>query len=1101
MISATATTLTQLNTSQSIIAAPLCLIEYNMNELIDGVTATNTGGSTQTPAGDTIPFLKLFPLTTIIDPRRPKSGGIKYFIMNSSVTEPTLTYSTSSTMPYRLYYPGDKTVYKYWISNRASGNTLNNANITVSYPPAKTAVANKIVIKFETSHSAPTAWTVKINDNLISSNLPVSKIGSKPGVVEIYYNGSTWSTNLPTTPSTPIPITSLNVNVTSIDVANSYLGIIEVSARYVQDVTNYLSGFTITKQASNGTTQIMPVGDVTSNSLSLNLTCYDGTGFDYDKTLPFNSSKINLFKNIKVFPSIILNTTDIISQGVYYLDSSTLSEFGDITITALDGAKYLQEIITPDILIENSNSQAIIRRLLDGVGFTNYKFNTTTTDSSTISPYYWFTDDTKTVWQLIQDLCKDTQMIASFDEYDVLQFYTREWLFNKDQLTNYMFRYDNKNPFLANIVSLSKEDVPSSKAVKVNYNAWSNSAYSNSSDPLYQQPITYLGAGALTQSLLQVAPAETDAPLGVIHLEYIPELDNSFSSKSGYVVINHEVIEYDAVQYQYIDLNEYTAATQNFISTGQGQVVYPKNVWITADIDLAKYQSLSKPMSFKATGNLRIKTRNAFNILNSTSSSYASDMTHTVDVTSILNNWTTHLLDTKAHTLTNANNLISLDSGDSSNNMVPKSFLCIKPPTSGTHTIATTIAKLTGSTSSYALGTNMFFPVTYDKNGKASGVQTSVGCIAFSLSSDFKTGYILEIGTQVSASNKDLATRAVQLYRIDNGVKTVLTDSQKDQNSSIQNIYGGSLYKIDIKAERALNTKGKYVTAFKIMINNALITAQDGTATGLTESLPITNYIGLGSISGNAYYDYVYSLPISDTQFKSNDTYNLYAGFLGNNSYLVQKFGKFVLNKGTETQTAAYLEEFGPVARELKYIESKYTSRPGIPKYAIITLNPNVTLVGSSLDSFGMKAYVLNNTSAPIALADDAVKRFTVIGDSINPGDTLTYLDPAYSGVIAQDQIAFDSLWIQKESEAKALSDWMKTQWSKQQAVITMEVFGNPLLQIGDIVEISYLSNNLYSAEDTVPAGYSISKYIVLDVTQVWQNGLTTNIVARSIYT
>jgi hypothetical protein len=1095
MISASSATLDQLNQSQTITATPSCLIEYNMNSIIDGVTVTNTGGDTKNPAGDSTPFLKLFPITTIIDPRRPKIGGIKYFVMNSSVQEPTLAYSTSSSMPYRLYYPGEKTTYKYWISNRASGNTLNNANITVSYPQAKTAATNKIVIKFEVSHSKPTAWTVSLNGTTISTNAVVPD----SGVVELYYNGSAWSTTAFTTPTTPVAITSLNINVTSIDVANSYLGVIEVSARYIQDVTNYLNGFTVTKQASNGTNGLMPVGDVTSNSLSLELICYGGYAFDYDKTFPFDSSKINLFKNVKVIPSITLNGTDKAQQGIYYIDSFTLSEFGEVTITALDGAKFLQEIITPDILIEDSNSQAIIRRLLDGVGFTNYNFNTATKDSSTIAPYYWFTDDTKTVWQLIQDLCKDTQMIATFDEFDTLQFYTREWLFDNTKSTNYKFRYNANGSNLPNIVSMSKEDVPSSKAVKVNYSAWSNSSYANSSDPLYQQPVTWLGAGALTQTLPQVAPAETDASLGVVHLEYIPELDNSFSSKSGYIAINHEIIEYDAVQYQYVDITEYNQAVKDFASTGIHQTIYPKNVWITADIDLAKYQSLSKPMSFKVTGNLRIKTRNAFNILDSTSSSYAADMTHTVDVPGILGYWTTSILDTKAKAITETRNLISLDSGDSSNNKVPKSFLCIKPPTSGTHTLATTTAKLTGSTEAYALGTNMFFPVVYDGNGKATGVQTSIGAIAFSLSSDSKTGYILEIGTQISSANKDLAARSVQLYRLDNGVKTVLTDSQKDQNSAIQNIVGGSLYKVDIKAERVFNSKTlKYGTAFKIMIDNALITASDSSSA--QDSLPITDKIGLGSISGNTYYDYVYSLPITDTQFKSNDTYNLYAGFLGSNSYLVQKFGKFVLNKGTETQTAAYLEEFGPVARELKYIEAKYTSRPGIPKYAIITLNPNVTLVGSSLDSFGMKAYILNNTSAPIPLADDGVKRFQVIGDAINPGDTLTYLDPAFSGVIAQDQIAFDSLWIQKESEAKALSDWMKTQWSKQQSVITMESFSNPLLQMGDIVEISYPSNSLYSSEDTVPSGYSVAKYIVLDITQTWQDGLTTSVVARSIY-
>jgi len=1089
---ANSATLTQLNQSQTVIATPLCWIEYNMNDVIDNVSVANTGGDTKTPAGDSTPFIKLFPLTSIIDPRRPKIGGIKYFVMNTQVDQIPPAYATSTTLPYRLYYPGDKVTYKYWISNRASGTSLDNANITVSYPSAKTAVTNKIIIKFETSHSKPVTWTASLNGTAISTNATVPD----SGVVELYYNGSAWTTTPFTSPTTPVSVTSLNVHINTIDIANSYLGVIEVAAHYVQDVTNYISGYTATKQASNGTNGIVPVGDVTSNSLNLNLTCYDGSAFDYDKTFAFNSSKINLFKNIKVMPSIKMNGSDIIPQGIFYLESSTLSEFGDVTITALDGAKQLQEIITPDIVMENANSQSIIRRLLDGVGFTNYNFNTHGQDTSTISPYYWFTDDTKTVWELIQDLCKDTQMIASFDEYDVLQFYTREWLFDNTKATGFQFRYAQHGDNLPNIVSLSKEDVPSTKAVKVNYNTWSNSAYANSSDPLYQQPITYLGAGALTQTLLNFAPAEDGAPLGVIHTEYIPELDNSFSSKSGYVVINHEIIEFDAVQYEYIDLDKYNAAYKNYISTGVQQIIKKDLAWITADIDLAKLQAKSKPMSFVMTGNLRIKTRNAFDILDPASPTYIDDMTHKVELYSILSKWSTQLLDTKSGGVTTGTNLVSLDSGDSSANKVPKSFLAIKPPTSGTHTLISTTAKLASSTDAFALGTNMFFPVIYDSYGQSTGLQTSIGGMAFCLSSDSKNGYILEVGTQVSATNKDLTTRAVRLYKLKNGLKTALQDSQVDQNTSIQAIYGGSMYKVDIKGERIFDTKtSKYIMGFKIMIDNALITASD------PDCFEITDKAGLLSISGNTYYDYIYSLPIDNAQFKANDAYNLYAGFLGSNSYLVQKFGKFVLNKGTAYPEAGYIEEFGPVARELKYIEAKYTSRPAIPKYAIVTLNPNVTLVGSSLDSFGMKAYVLNNTSAPIALADDTVKRFQVIGDGINPGDSLTYLDPDFVGVIAKDQLAFDSIWIQKEEEAKHLSDWMKTQWSKQQAVITMEVFSNPLLQIGDIIEISYPSNNLYSSEDTVPTGYSVSKYIVLDVTQVWQDGLTTNIVARSIYT
>ncbi len=87
----------------------------------------------------------------------------------------------------------------------------------------------------------------------------------------------------------------------------------------------------------------------------------------------------------------------------------------------MDGAKVLQEAISPSILCEGYSSTAILRRLLDAVGFTNYNFNLAAADTSVFSPKYWWSDDTKTVWQSIQELCRDSQMIATFDENNVLQ--------------------------------------------------------------------------------------------------------------------------------------------------------------------------------------------------------------------------------------------------------------------------------------------------------------------------------------------------------------------------------------------------------------------------------------------------------------------------------------------------------------------------------------------------------------------------------------------------------------------------------------------------------------------------------------------------------
>ncbi len=73
----------------------------------------------------------------------------------------------------------------------------------------------------------------------------------------------------------------------------------------------------------------------------------------------------------------------------------------------------------------------------------------------------------------------------------------------------------------------------------------------------------------------------------------------------------------------------------------------------------------------------------------------------------------------------------------------------------------------------------------------------------------------------------------------------------------------------------------------------------------------------------------------------------------------------------------------------------------------------------------------------------------------------------------------------------------MRTQWSNQQTVLTLDIFPNPILEIGDIVEISYPNNLVYSTEDV---GKTAGKYVVLDIEQVYGSDPSTSITCRSIY-
>jgi hypothetical protein len=1049
------TALEAINKSVSYTSVPGCWIEYNMNDLIDGADIVSSTDVT-TSSGDTLPFKKLFPIKSIIDPRRPKTAGIKYFILNSAVNQYPTVYSASSNQTYRLYYPGDKVEYKYWVSKRAIGTSLTGCLLTVSYPVSKTAASNKITIKFETSHTKPNAWTVKIKNLAgVESTISTNAVVPNNGVVDLYYNGSSWSTTKFTTPSSPVGISEIKVEVTSVTTANEYVGIIEIAAKYIKDVTDRIVTFDVRKQSSSSSDGITPVGMVTANSLSIDLNCYDETGFMYD--------------------------SDKIPYGVFYAtEEISLSEYGDVSISALDGAGYLQKIMAPDILMRDYSSQAIIRRLLDSVGFTNYNFNTTTTDSSTVTPLFYYTNSTKTMWEHLQDLCNDTQMVAVFDEYDVLQFYTREYLFQNKNAA-FKFRYEKIGNNLPNIVDLKKTVVPSAKAVKVRYTPQLTSQYTYSADPVYESGIIKLGAAALTQTL-----SSSTGPGGSIFTEpvsvYESAVDHVFYQKAGYLLINKEVIEFDAIKYTYKVAGQNLTAEQ----------------WITSDIDIAKYQGLSEAGTFKPTGEFRIKQRNAFNLL-------TAPATHEVNLSAIKSRWTTYVYDKDAKTSTLNNNLITLESTDSQGLKTPRSMLTVNSlitatPTSTSptkYTISSTTAKtIRSGYSNFVAATSMYFPIAKNSDGTASGNQICVGGIAVCLNEDHTSGYIVHVEPVQSAVARDLKERCVKIIKVVNGVATTLPDSQTDSNQ-FQNITGGKMYNIQLKVNQTTNGTETYKT-FKLMIDNTEIFILD------KDPLPTTNRVGLVAGIGTARYDYLYTSPITESEFVTKEVYNPYKSYLGQNSFLVKQFSSFILSKGSVTEEIGYMEEFGPVAREIIKLSARITSgdnAPAIPRYPVITMNPFATIVGSNIDAFTMEAFVINNSGTYTMLSDGETKFFKVIGDSIVKSDSFEYIDPNLTDKEKQEQFAFDSNWIQKESEAKALSEWMKTQWSRQQTIIEMSVFFNPLLQIGDIVEISYPKSELYSSEDSsVPAGYSVGKYVVLDMNHDWVDGPSTKILCRSIY-
>lgn len=610
-----------------------CTIEYNMN-MLTNLSATSVTGPAYATVGGKEAFKKVFPLDTIIRPRRPEIAGVRYAILGDfspgyiAATKKGGDYinpkNTTYPIAYRTYYPGIDTSYKYWLSGLGQG-----ATISITYP--KTIVTNKIVAKFEISHATPPTWSIYGtiaggSETLLasgtSSNIP-SFSGNNAGVLQIYYDGTSWSTTASSL-NTESSVSITNLKIVFGGVTDKYIALIELSPRWVIDVSDYLVSTSIEKESSANSDDIMPVGQVTANSTNIRLVNYNQQskqilGYDKSNTFAIDSTKIYLYKQVEISPYFKVyhengtlgsgsNKYDKIPQGVFYIDGFGIDEYGAADIFALDGAKILQETLCPPILCEGYASTAILRRLLDNIGFTNYNFNLTDNDQSVIVPNYWWSDESKTVWQAIQELCRDTQMTALFDHNNILQFYSREYMYTV-RATDWTFTSEViDTDTLPNIISLEKEEFPIANQVKILWKSATTSNYERNAYMLWKSDTTILGAAALAVNLPAVNVQDgvvTGGGKQYITLanitEFSPYAGNIVLDEfNSYLAIRDEIMEYDAIEYIYKP-----------IDTSLGASIA---VDITSAADLSKYRALSQPGSqnFQPSGRYRIKNRALF---------------------------------------------------------------------------------------------------------------------------------------------------------------------------------------------------------------------------------------------------------------------------------------------------------------------------------------------------------------------------------------------------------------------------------------------------------------------------------------------------------
>lgn len=419
-----------------------------------------------------------------------------------------------------------------------------------------------------------------------------------------------------------------------------------------------------------------------------------------------------------------------------------------------------------------------------------------------------------------------------------------------------------------------------------------------------------------------------------------------------------------------------------------------------------------------------------------------------------------------------------------------KGFSSVIPPTYSNvnFTGGTSVqsVKQSNSIEHYTFGGNILM-----KNSIES--TNAIGGIGFFISPNASRGYYVIVETTSSAASFN--RKAVRIVKFYGNNIINLRETGTRTESTIEGIYGGRSYDIDIKVKVELQTVtiDAYVNGYKITATDTTANNTSQGSLGLVQILEATNQVALICGRGTVAYDYVYANTITETQYNdSKYILNLYKGQF-NNDLINTSFGDLIYTDVDDEidKKGASVEEFGSVVREIIKTKVKFDTRPAYPVLWSTGANPNAVLLGTKVSNFGAESYVLNNASTTIPLQDDLGNALYVYGNSLGSSGTLEYVSNELAEYANPEPVIFESRWLQNLSDVKSLADWIKSKTVvvNRGRVVNLKVFGNPLISVGDIISIKHTYVGLAGTEN----------FIVTSVSQEYSEGLETSVTCRSL--
>lgn len=1080
---ATVAARTALMESVEVRALPKLLAEWEHNRF-SKIQQVNTDDENKiyvnaTPPNDPKDFEwnGIYDVNAITLPNRPATG-----IAKARLSETIKLQSGYRDKPTeaRFYLASDDDIYKYWSSTQRSKLIPVATNdyefptpITLTLMYEQPVIANKLVVGFDVSYARPKTYDIHVTADGTNWVLAGRNIvpNATTGQVVLWRasNGSeSWGDVA--VYDGPEFFKGIRLTVKSMNEPYSNLDVIQMGLRLENDLSEFVIGYSRGFEISERSF-IAPLGKSSSNTASLELTNLDlRFNNDNEDSIYYGliDKKVKFTLNLSVDARKSGGSADErFREFTMWADSWGGVDEDSVKIELKDSSVFLQEVNMPKVYWENMTVGAIIWQLMDTVGLTNYNYTRDVLDTGQVIPHFWSIEGT--VWEQISELAEGTQTAVWFDEYDVMQIKTRKSVFGPGRTVSWNFDAVKNGNKLPDIENISSDDNMAVNQVDIN---WKPAEFQESKGFPVMETVW---EPEEEDVVLRSTPLVRNLMVNEMEM-IIKAADASHWPYESLVNIRGEVIRYRGKEYMYHDAG---GARRNKIVASQEE---------KEDLDKLN-ENMAWANSF--TGKLAITERGVGG--SGTTTHYVKSAFYTGKATGLDDGFYWPL---------------DLNNGGMFYN--PDGTMTLQSVFSALAYFAVDHEAEISSAPNASYGTRLKFP-TKEKN-----IRPDHACAGIRIDGDWgDTGYWIEISpTYIIEDTNRFFRHEVSLVRMPmNQPGVYVPVIGGDQRGVPTEILPEKWYDVDVRH----TVDGAGNANIIVFING-----QWNGAWFIPANLrPPSQRKNSLFVRGNCKCDFEYFYGINhggeivagpdESSYLDLVSGGFTSGFIEREwrfgSYLAYNRGPARFGNWTavslNSRANYFFDEFGPVVHEMREFEVTFDEDkvPVGHSYLYFTSQDQVACLDYTSDAFGARFTLVNTMRRDaIVKGSDAVtlgednkieQKIFIYGRTLsNPDDAnkLTKKDEHSIRRKGTISLEFDNRWIQTQKSADDLGQWVLDQWATGVDEIKLSVFGNFLIQLGDLVTLNY------PAKDYAPTTH---KYYVVSLKNNFDKGLTTEIILR----